>query len=172
MFCFSYSAKYVKEYIEGAKPIFSVGEYWDSCNYNGYGLDYNQGNALNLFFISEIICKRNLTSFSAINLYIFIIWLVKYDFRWHLACLCYYIIFTTSTADSHRQRVINWIDATGQLSTAFDFTTKGILQVWSKTYTTIYQEKGMAFWSNVAPYSLDVDYATVFKKKNFSSIFI
>ncbi|PRQ45874.1 putative glycosidase [Rosa chinensis] len=39
----SYAAKYVKEYIEGAKPIFSAGEYWDSCNYNGHGLDYNQG---------------------------------------------------------------------------------------------------------------------------------
>ncbi|KAG6648356.1 probable alpha-amylase 2 isoform X1 [Carya illinoinensis] len=67
-----YSAKYVKEYIEGAKPMFAVGESWDSCNYNGHGLDYNQ--------------------------------------------------------DSHRQRIINWIDGTGQLSTAFDFTTKGILQ--------------------------------------------
>ncbi|KAJ0718264.1 putative alpha-amylase [Helianthus annuus] len=67
-----YSAKYVKEYIEGAKPVFCVGEYWDSCNYKGTYLDYNQ--------------------------------------------------------DSHRQRIVNWIDATGQLSTAFDFTTKGILQ--------------------------------------------
>ncbi|XP_039003264.1 probable alpha-amylase 2 [Hibiscus syriacus] len=65
-FARGYSAKYVKEYIEEAKPIFSVGEYWDSCNYNGY--------------------------------------------------------------DSHRQRIINWIDATGQISTAFDFTIKGILQ--------------------------------------------
>lgn len=71
-FAKGYSAKYVKEYIESAKPIFSVGEYWDSCNYNGSGLAYNQ--------------------------------------------------------DSHRQRIINWIDATGQLATAFDFTTKGILQ--------------------------------------------
>ncbi|CAL5384584.1 unnamed protein product [Camellia sinensis] len=67
-----YSAKYVKEYIEGAKPVFSVGEYWDSCNYNGQILDCNQ--------------------------------------------------------DGHRQRIVNWIDGTGQLSTAFDFTTKGILQ--------------------------------------------
>ncbi|KAJ8762258.1 hypothetical protein K2173_007414 [Erythroxylum novogranatense] len=67
-----YSPKYVKEYIEGAKPEFSVGEYWDSCNYNGQVLDYNQ--------------------------------------------------------DGHRQRIINWIDGTGQLSAAFDFTTKGILQ--------------------------------------------
>lgn len=33
----------MKEYIGGAKPLFSVGEYWDSCNYNGHGLDYNQG---------------------------------------------------------------------------------------------------------------------------------
>ncbi|XP_076934755.1 putative alpha-amylase 2 [Bidens hawaiensis] len=71
-FARGYSAKYVKEYIEGAKPIFCVGEYWDSCNYNGTYLDYNQ--------------------------------------------------------DSHRPRIINWIDATGQLSTAFDFTTKVILQ--------------------------------------------
>ncbi|KAM7259897.1 hypothetical protein ACFE04_015638 [Oxalis oulophora] len=67
-----YAAKYVKGYIEGAKPIFSVGEYWDSCKYNGTILEYNQ--------------------------------------------------------DSHRQRIINWIDATSQLATAFDFTTKAILQ--------------------------------------------
>ncbi|KAG5250267.1 alpha-amylase [Salix suchowensis] len=71
-FARGYSPKYVKEYIEGAKPVFSVGEYWDSCNYNGHFLEYNQ--------------------------------------------------------DSHRQRIVNWIDATGQLSAAFDFTTKGILQ--------------------------------------------
>eukprot|EP00252_Welwitschia_mirabilis_P016295 TRINITY_DN3595_c0_g1_i1.p1 TRINITY_DN3595_c0_g1~~TRINITY_DN3595_c0_g1_i1.p1 ORF type:complete len:419 (+),score=77.94 TRINITY_DN3595_c0_g1_i1:182-1438(+) len=30
--------------------------------------------------------------------------------------------------DSHRQRIINWIDGTSGLSAAFDFTTKGILQ--------------------------------------------
>ncbi|GKD48762.1 probable alpha-amylase 2 [Tanacetum coccineum] len=42
-FARGYSAKYVKEYIEGAKPIFSVGEYWDTCNYKGTYLDYNQG---------------------------------------------------------------------------------------------------------------------------------
>ncbi|EPS66762.1 alpha-amylase, partial [Genlisea aurea] len=71
-FAKGYSPKYVKEYIEGAKPIFSVGEYWDSCNYNGSQLEYNQ--------------------------------------------------------DSHRQRIIDWMDGTGQLSAAFDFTTKGILQ--------------------------------------------
>ncbi|XP_047325748.1 probable alpha-amylase 2 [Impatiens glandulifera] len=71
-FARGYSAGYVKEYIESARPIFSVGEYWDSCNYNHQQLHYNQ--------------------------------------------------------DSHRQRIVNWIDATGQLSAAFDFTTKGILQ--------------------------------------------
>uniref|UniRef100_A0A803LIP7 Alpha-amylase n=1 Tax=Chenopodium quinoa TaxID=63459 RepID=A0A803LIP7_CHEQI len=71
-FARGYAAKYVKEYIEGAKPVFCVGEYWDSCNYHNGHLAYNQ--------------------------------------------------------DSHRQRIINWIDATGQLATAFDFTTKGILQ--------------------------------------------
>lgn len=40
-----------------------------------------------------------------------------------------YHFYLNSFADSHRQRIINWIDSTGQLSTAFDFTTKGILQV-------------------------------------------
>ncbi|TMW96272.1 hypothetical protein EJD97_007641 [Solanum chilense] len=71
-FAKGYASKYVKEYIEGAKPTFAVGEYWDTCNYKGSNLDYNQ--------------------------------------------------------DSHRQRIINWIDGAGQLSTAFDFTTKAILQ--------------------------------------------
>ncbi|KAL1542853.1 putative alpha-amylase 2 [Salvia divinorum] len=72
-FARGYSPQYVKEYIEGAKPIFSIGEHWDSCNYKGTHLEYNQGI-------------------------------------------------------SHRQRIINWIDSAGQLSAAFDFTTKGILQ--------------------------------------------
>ncbi|URD97910.1 Alpha-amylase C-terminal beta-sheet domain [Musa troglodytarum] len=73
-FAKEYDPKFVKEYVEESKPVFSVGEYWDSCNYAGpdYRLDYNQ--------------------------------------------------------DSHRQRIINWIDKTGQVSAAFDFTTKGILQ--------------------------------------------
>jgi alpha-amylase len=30
-------------------------------------------------------------------------------------------------ADSHRQRIINWINAAGGTSSAFDVTTKGIL---------------------------------------------
>ena len=30
--------------------------------------------------------------------------------------------------DAHRQRIVDWIDSTGGICTAFDFTTKGILQ--------------------------------------------
>lgn len=45
-----FSPKYVKEYIEGAKPVFSVGEYWDTCNYMGSSLDYNQGIVLKYIF--------------------------------------------------------------------------------------------------------------------------
>ncbi|XP_077231517.1 putative alpha-amylase 2 isoform X1 [Tasmannia lanceolata] len=69
-----YEAKLVKEYIEESKPVFSVGDYRDSCNYTtpSSRLDYNQ--------------------------------------------------------DSHRQRIIDWIDNVGGLCAAFDFTTKGILQ--------------------------------------------
>jgi hypothetical protein len=29
--------------------------------------------------------------------------------------------------DAHRQRIVNWINAAGGLSTAFDITTKGIM---------------------------------------------
>lgn len=73
-FAKGYKANFVKEYIEEADPDFSVGEYWDTCNYvdNGTHLDYNQ--------------------------------------------------------DSHRQRIVDWIDGTGGLSAAFDFTSKAILQ--------------------------------------------
>lgn len=41
-----YSPKYVKEYIEGSKPMFSVGEYWDNCEYSptDCSLNYNQGS--------------------------------------------------------------------------------------------------------------------------------
>lgn len=54
----SYSAQYVKEYIGAAKPLFSVGECWDSCNYNGHGLDYNQGfhNSSSFFFLYRFKC--------------------------------------------------------------------------------------------------------------------
>ncbi|XP_020261766.1 probable alpha-amylase 2 isoform X2 [Asparagus officinalis] len=73
-FAKGYAAKFVKEYVEESKPVFSVGEYWDDCAYSPSDsrLEYDQ--------------------------------------------------------DSHRQRIINWIDNTGGLCTAFDFTTKGILQ--------------------------------------------
>lgn len=43
---FRYSPEYVKEYIEGSKPMFSVGEYWDNCEYSptDSSLNYNQGS--------------------------------------------------------------------------------------------------------------------------------
>ena len=53
-----------------------------------------------------------------------------------LNILCQYKFLLLSPTDSHRQRIVNWIDGTGQLSTAFDFTTKGILQVNSNKYDT------------------------------------
>jgi hypothetical protein len=40
---------------------------------------------------------------------------------------------TSSFSDKHRQRIINWIDSTGGLCAAFDFTTKGILQVRNRS---------------------------------------
>lgn len=73
-FAKGYKPDFVKGYIQAASPDFSVGEYWDACNYvdDGTQLDYNQ--------------------------------------------------------DSHRQRIVDWIDGTGGLSAAFDFTSKAVLQ--------------------------------------------
>lgn len=48
-----YAAKFVKEYIEESKPLFAVGEYWDSCEYSppDYRLNYNQGNRFIITFL-------------------------------------------------------------------------------------------------------------------------
>ena len=67
-----YDGRFAGEYIQACGPEWSVGEFWDTCQYGGDGLEYNQ--------------------------------------------------------DGHRQRTVDWIDRTGGVSAAFDFTTKGILQ--------------------------------------------
>lgn len=59
MFKLSYSAKFVKEYIEAAKPIFSIGEYWDSCNYNGNDLDHNQGKTMHFVLCMYYVINWN-----------------------------------------------------------------------------------------------------------------
>lgn len=41
---------------------------------------------------------------------------------------CINLTSAGSLQDAHRQRTIDWIDATGGCSAAFDFTTKGVLQ--------------------------------------------
>jgi len=43
----------VKEYVEESKPLFAVGEYWDSCEYSppDYRLNYNQGNRFIITFL-------------------------------------------------------------------------------------------------------------------------
>jgi alpha-amylase len=43
----------VKEYIEESKPLFAVGEYWDSCEYSppDYRLNYNQGKRIIITFL-------------------------------------------------------------------------------------------------------------------------
>lgn len=60
LFCDSYSPKFVKEYVEQSKPIFSVGEFWDSCNYPAptHRLDYNQGIFLYYFLLKKTL-KRS-----------------------------------------------------------------------------------------------------------------
>ncbi|CAM6110423.1 unnamed protein product [Calypogeia fissa] len=41
-FAKGYSAHFVKEFLEASDPEFAVGEFWDSCSYEGSTLDYNQ----------------------------------------------------------------------------------------------------------------------------------
>lgn len=40
----------------------------------------------------------------------------------------YWVNLDLNNPNAHRQSIVNWIDATGAKSAAFDFTTKGILQ--------------------------------------------
>ena len=49
----------------------------------------------------------------------------------HMVCalaLLQLILGCPCAQDAHRQRTIDWIDATGGRAAAFDFTTKGVLQ--------------------------------------------
>jgi len=71
----SYSPKYVKEYIEGAKPLLSVGEYWDTCNYNGSTLDYNQGILLKILIhqINEYFLVTKYVNALAFQYFFFIL---------------------------------------------------------------------------------------------------
>lgn len=50
-----YSPGYVKGYIEASSPCFSVGEYWDTCNYVGTGgsLEADQGRISFLILLCE-----------------------------------------------------------------------------------------------------------------------
>ncbi|CAK9017825.1 unnamed protein product [Durusdinium trenchii] len=68
----------------------------------GYGAEY-----------VGLYCKKSLPSWAVGEL-----WL---DMRYDENGLCY-------DQNEHRQNTINWINATDKESTAFDFTTKGILQ--------------------------------------------
>lgn len=40
----------MKEYIEVTKPVFAIGEYWDSLSYEGGNVCYNQGSSHWLIF--------------------------------------------------------------------------------------------------------------------------
>lgn len=73
-FCDSYSPKFVKEYVEQSKPIFSVGEFWDSCNYPAptHRLDYNQGIFLYRFLLTKTLKRVILQLFSVFTLYLYI----------------------------------------------------------------------------------------------------
>jgi hypothetical protein len=46
-----YGGHFVKKYLEAAGPEFSVGEFWDTCTYEGSGLAYNQVRS-----VSETCC--------------------------------------------------------------------------------------------------------------------
>ncbi|KAE8734497.1 Alpha-amylase 3 [Hibiscus syriacus] len=97
-----FSGTFVKEYIETSHPAFAIGEYWDSMAYENGNLSYNQGNHLVLPMIYM--------SYNRITL---------------VPTMIYGTLFTC--LDAHRQRIVNWINATGGTSSAFDVTTKGIL---------------------------------------------
>lgn len=50
-----------------------------------------------------------------------------------MSCVVHVVGYRGGLPDSHRQRIVDWIDGTGGKSAAFDFTTKAILQEAAKT---------------------------------------
>ena len=52
----------------------------------------------------------------------------------------YWTDLNLANPDAHRQQLMNWINATGDRSTAFDFTTKGLLQE-AVQYSTFWRLK-------------------------------
>jgi hypothetical protein len=55
-----YSPKFVKEYVEESKPMFSVGEYWDSCEYTDGTLNYNQGEKNIQYSVLVIVVSKEI----------------------------------------------------------------------------------------------------------------
>lgn len=49
-----YGPWFVRDYIDASHPYISIGEYWDSCKYSGFSLDYNQGHYSILKTIFEL----------------------------------------------------------------------------------------------------------------------
>lgn len=90
---FSYAPKFVKEYVEEAKPIFSVGEYWDTCNYcpPDYRLDSNQGINLVINIYSRIvICSYLLAK---LNKKSFTVWHYDGFFDDIVYFMCTYLVY-------------------------------------------------------------------------------
>ncbi len=124
---------YVKEYIEATKPAFAIGEYWDSLAYEGGRVCYNQGSAIlpsdpwgtysTLFACLEmledsvsVMCHGTVPLCPKAK--------VAGCRSLGASCVPWYWMVQGWGADSHRQRIINWINAAGGTSSAFDVTTK------------------------------------------------
>ncbi|CAI5516376.1 unnamed protein product [Closterium sp. Naga37s-1] len=93
----------------GARLRLCVGEYWDTCNYIGaqYDLDYDQGGVR--LCVGEYWDTCNYVG-------------AQYDLDYDQGG------WEGEGPDSHRGRIVEWVEGAGRLAAVFDFTTKAILQ--------------------------------------------
>ncbi|CAI5467854.1 unnamed protein product [Closterium sp. Yama58-4] len=94
-----YSPAYVWGYVQGARLRLCVGEYWDTCNYVGPQYDLDYDQVV--MSLSSLCLNPSPSC------------------HLHPARV---------QPDSHRGRIVEWIEGAGRLAAAFDFTTKAILQ--------------------------------------------
>lgn len=114
------------QYIDETTPEMAFGEYWDSCDYSDGVLNYNQDK-------HRCACSHRRGAHTRPRVRSF----PPHTPRAHTtqqAPLPHAHVHThaQTRADALpcpcRQQTVNWCDQTGGTASAFDFTTKGILQ--------------------------------------------
>ena len=124
-YCKGYSGEYVGEFIGAmnSTPKLCVGEFWADCDYTPDGrMKHNQDRHRN------VRLQAGTTTTTP-----------------RLCHICLrHLTHSPSLLLAQRQDIAHWCTSTGGLSSAFDFTTKGILQeaIYTSDYSRLADAQG------------------------------